>query len=161
MKNVILLMGLLSSFNLFSQSRLVYENEGVFDYALIENDKFYFSERPTVLNKSAIVKMKRLDANSIVVKHYTSDPWFTHLPFVWSKDSVNLFSVAIWASNASINSHIYYRNFESLDSVQVANLNSNEVIKKSKLSITPFRSYIKSFDALRNRPDSEDIYIYI
>lgn len=66
-------MGLLLSFNFFSQSRLVFENEGVFDYALIENDKLYYSERTSVVNKSSIVKMKKLDTNSTVVRHYAAD----------------------------------------------------------------------------------------
>jgi len=143
--------------SLYGQTQRVYSKEGLFDYALIENNRFYVPIRPVSHGRAAIIRMTRIDASSIAIRHICSDPDIDNLPFAWGKGKENLFSIALWRSHSTYCTDIYYRKFETRDSLVMSRLKAFEEIPEKRIHPEPLANYFRSFYGSSIRTESNEV----
>jgi len=130
----------------YGQDTISYLREGKLEYALVQDSSIYIPFRPNLSGFAAVIRKSDIYQTSSVIRHICSDPRNPNLPFAWCKNDVNLFSVAFWHSgNGGRNMRIYYRIFETRDSLEMLRLPKNQEIKKESLFLTPLKKYFNSF----------------
>lgn len=144
-KIIIALLLFVFSNNAYSQDTIHYPKEGFFDYALIEKNKFYISQRPSLINKAEIIRCVRLDKKSIPIRHSCAGSKNPKLSFNWVKSNELLFEIAHINTETGITSRIYYREFETRDSVEVSKQEVKGFIQVERVFIKPVHIYFRSF----------------
>jgi hypothetical protein len=151
-KYLVLLMvsfGPLSNAAMANDSTIIYQREGLFDFAVIYNNGLYAPARPSYIPYSHAIHKSTLQTKTIPFWHVTAGPKDPDLAFNWHLDGQRAFGYSVM-----LNSHarrrmgliinIVYRNFETQDSVKFFQGPAME-IKQNLLSVSPVAHYFRSY----------------
>jgi len=146
MKNILLFcITILFVFKLSANDTIVYQREGLFDYALIQNSNFYVPLRPILKGYTNVVRKTNLSKSAIPFRHASASSYDSTKSFNWFLKDDLIFSYNDITSyhigrRLGLIVRIVYREFERRDSITVSQEPPQRVIE-NKVSIMPISTY--------------------
>lgn len=137
-------------FKISANDTIVYQREGMFELALVENTFFYHSLRPSMRPYSHVVRKIGTESNLIPYRHVAGSPNDPNLAFNWHIITNTVFSYDVITSSHAgrrlgLAINIVYREFESRDSITVSQETPQRIIE-DKVSFTPGFTYFLSLE---------------
>jgi hypothetical protein len=135
---------------------IVYQREGLFEYALIEGGLFHHSLRPLMKPYSHVVRKISMKSKSIPYRHVAGSPNDPNLAFNWHLSNNTVFSYDVIPRydrgiREGLTIHIVYREFETRDSLVVSQ-NEPQWVKENMISFSPIGAYFRTWHPAKISP---------
>ncbi|TCO08784.1 hypothetical protein [Natronoflexus pectinivorans] len=146
-------------FKISANDTIVYQREGLFEPALVENTFFYHSLRPPMRPYSHVVRKIGTESNLIPYRHVAGSPNDPNLAFNWHITTNTVYSYDVMTRShidrrMGLTVRIVYREFESRDSVKVSHEPPQRIIE-SKVNVMPVTVYFSEIrDAFKGHHEN-------